>query len=599
MSRFEIDTQYNNFINLDSISPLLCFNLDVNITRELDNIIHDCILKESGGLLKKATIFSSSLNKDIYQIDKRMSNRLSLKNKEITDFLIKYELINYLNSKTTDFSWRLYNNHYDYIEYENNGFFNKHRDFQWVYYPNTIQMTCLIGLENCKDGGETKIWFPKYFDIDNPERERVFDSTCKKGGILIFPSHWYHSGNLVKDKKRLFMITLLCEYHFSVPTKNIEYNKNYYYQTYADIVKNNICLTNTFKQKEIDDEICLLYDDNEYIEIKTKDENVIKVSEDLIKNSNISYLLNLYDSKKINLPYTSKELNIVLRYLLGGNISMETLRGHDQDKTYLEILMELGFLDPLLIEIGNKTNSKTMRILDQLINKKITIGIWSNFQPWMIDIVSKINNIIPFIIINKFQNGNHKYCGIDIYNASFLKYNHISFVNTHNRLYLKEGEKEYDDGNLLNNIHNILSVMLDGSNLLDNSNKMIKKYKNIYKYKLPNKYAHIIQNTSLSKYFSIHPCQDYENILTEIKEILNSCDEYIPSKFNIENWKKKYHKYTYYGNDYDEDDKEIDYQRRRENCNGYDCWGGFYKEEENSKYNREIITVRYGLYFRD
>ena len=83
MSSCDLDTQYNNFINLDSISPLLSFNIDKKITNDLDNTIHDCLLKESGGKLKKATVFSSSLNKDIYQIDKRISNRLSLKNKEI------------------------------------------------------------------------------------------------------------------------------------------------------------------------------------------------------------------------------------------------------------------------------------------------------------------------------------------------------------------------------------------------------------------------------------------------------------------------------------------------------------------------------------
>jgi hypothetical protein len=598
MSSCYLDTQYNNFINLDSISPLLSFNMDKKITEELDNTIHKCLLKESGGRLKKATVFSSSLNKDVYQIDKRISNRLSLKNKEITEFLMKAELINYLNSRTQNFSWSLYNNHYDYIEYENNGFFNKHRDFQWVYYPNTIQMTCLIGLEDCKSGGETKIWLPKYFDTKNNKKDIIFDSTCKKGGILIFPSHWFHSGNLVKDKKRLFMMTLLCEYHL-FPKRIVKCDKINYYQTYVDIVKNNLFQNIPFKQKEIDEDICLLEKNSDYIEIETSDDNIMKVSENLIKNSNISCLLNIYDSKKLKLPYTFKEMNIILRYLLEGNISMETLRKKDKDKSYLDILMSLGFLDPLLIEIGNKTNSKTMRILDKLINKKIKIGIWSNFQPWMIDIVSKIKNIIPFVIINKFHNGTHKYCGMDIYNVSFLKYNHISFINRYNRLYIMDEKQEYDDGNLLNNIHNILSVMLDGSNLLDNSHRMIQKYKNTYQYKLPNKYAHIIEKNidckkGIPKYLNIYPCQDYENILKEIEKILNNGGEYIPSKFNIENWKKKYHKYTYYGND-----SHSDYYDYDEDCNGYDEWGGFYKEEENSKYNREIVTVRYGLYFRD
>ena len=143
--------------------------------------------------------------------------------------------------------------------------------------------------------------------------------------------------------------------------------------------------------------------------------------------------------------------------------------------------------------------------------------------------------------------------------------------------------------------------MLEGKNLLDNSKRMGKKYDDTYKYKLPIKYAHkVFENRSYykdRKSFTIEPCKDYENILKEIEKILNGGGEYIPSKFNIENWKKKYHKYHYYGND--DYYSEEDYYDRDDDCNGYDEWGGFYKKEESSKYNREIITVRYGLYFRD
>ena len=146
--------------------------------------------------------------------------------------------------------------------------------------------------------------------------------------------------------------------------------------------------------------------------------------------------------------------------------------------------------------------------------------------------------------------------------------------------------------------------MLEGKNLLDNSKRMGKKYDDIYKYKLPTKYSHKIFQNNSSYYkdrrsFTIEPCKDYGNILKEIEKILNEGGEYIPSKFNIENWKKKYHKYTYYGNDDYYDSYSDDYYDNDDDCNGYDEWGGFYKKEEGSKYNREIITVRYGLYFRD
>ena len=59
----------------------------------------------------------------------------------------------------------------------------------------------------------------------------------------------------------------------------------------------------------------------------------------------------------------------------------------------------------------------------------------------------------------------------------------------------------------------------------------------------------------------------------------------------------KYYKYTYYAGDgYDSYDE---YRDDISDCNGYDEWGGFYKEDKSSKYDREVITVRYGLYFRE
>ena len=92
MSSKNIDTQYNNYINYDSIAPLLIYQMSKKITRKLDSLINSCIMKISGGNLKKATVFSSSLNQDVYLIEKRISNRLSLKNKEITDFLIEHSI---------------------------------------------------------------------------------------------------------------------------------------------------------------------------------------------------------------------------------------------------------------------------------------------------------------------------------------------------------------------------------------------------------------------------------------------------------------------------------------------------------------------------
>lgn len=615
MSSKNIDTQYNNYINYDSISPLLTYQMSKKITRKLDLLIKSCIMKISGGNLKKATVFSSSLNQDVYLIEKRISNRLSLKNKEITEFLIEHDFLDYLNSRSNNFTWRLYDNHYDYIEYNKGGFFNKHRDYQWVYYPNTIQMTCLIGLQNCKRGGDTKIWYPKYFKTGQEERFDTFKATCQEGGILIFPSHWFHSGFEVKDKKRLFMMTLLCEYH-NIPLNKTICRTNYYRQSYSDSLKGNLFLkSNSFKGfTNTDTDTDSDYIENkEYkynsddLEIITSDDRIMKLNKELIENTNLAILFEIYNKSVIKCQYSYSELNIILRYLMDENIPISVLNKEINCKSYMNILKEIGILDPLMIKVGNKTNSKTMRILDKLINRKINIGLWSSFQPWMIKVVDKIKNIIPFVVINRFVNGSHIDSGIDIYNAQFLKYADTFFIKGIQIQYYKKGEE--NNNSILKNIHGLLLCVSNSNiNLLEKEDKKIKERylnssyyfdepelyikKNIYTYneETPKKCMY-------EKRVTREQTKLYNEVIKEIKQNLDLNDELKPSSFNIEDWKMKYYKYTYYAGDgYDSYEDYRDYES---DCNGYDEWGGFYKEDTSSKYDREVITVRYGLYFRE
>ena len=613
MSSKSIDTQYNNYINYDSIAPLSVYQMSKKITRKLDSLINSCIMKISGGNLKQATVFSSSLNKDVYLIEKRISNRLSLKNKEITDFLIEHDFLDYLNSRSNNFTWKLYDNHYDYIEYNKGGFFNKHRDYQWVYYPNTIQMTCLIGLQDCKQGGETKIWYPTYFRTDQEQRFDTFKTTCQEGGILIFPSHWFHSGFEVKDKKRLFMMTLLCEYH-NIPLNKTICRTDYYMQSYSDSLKGNFVLkSNPFKElKNTDTVLDPDYIDNrEYkynsddLEIITSDDRNMKINKELLKSTNLGILFEIYNKSVIKCQYSYSELNIILRYLMEENIPISVLNKDINGKSYMNILQEIGILDPLMIEIGNKTNSKTMRILDKLINRKINIGLWSSFQPWMIKVVDKIKNIIPFVVINRFVNGSHIESGIDIYNAQFLKYADTFFVRYSDTKYYKKREGDNNDS-ILKNIHELLLCISNSNiNLLEKEDKKIKeRYLNSsYYFDEPESYIkkNIYTYNSKKNMYEKRVIRDktklYNEVIEEIKHQLDSNDELKPSSFNIEDWKMKYYKYTYYAGDgYDSYE---DYRDDDTDCNGYDEWGGFYKEDKSSKYDREVITVRYGLYFRD
>ena len=418
MSSKSIDTQYNNYINYDSIAPLSVYQMSKKITRKLDSLINSCIMKISGGNLKQATVFSSSLNKDVYLIEKRISNRLSLKNKEITDFLIEHDFLDYLNSRSNNFTWKLYDNHYDYIEYNKGGFFNKHRDYQWVYYPNTIQMTCLFGLHNCIKGGETKIWFPRNYSGKNNE-SKIYNYTAKKGGVVIFPSHWFHSGLPVNGKKKLLMMTLCCEYDEMKVFSDINPDSMYKI-TYSEILsmgksnfipknKNDIYRNKRVKIKRKNVE------EDEYMKFITNDKKNIKISRSLLENTNLQIMYQLYGDEYI-LPYNIQEMNIVLRYLSGDNyLTIDVLKKKSRDKTYLEILKEIGTIDPYIEKIGINTKSTTLRLLDKLLNNKIKIGLWSSFKPWMIDFINTVKYAVPFVIINLFEDDEGEKRIIDLY----------------------------------------------------------------------------------------------------------------------------------------------------------------------------------------
>ena len=71
----------------------------------------------------------------------------------------------------------------------------------------------------------------------------------------------------------------------------------------------------------------------------------------------------------------------------------------------------------------------------------------------------------------------------------------------------------------------------------------------------------------------------------------------IGPKFNIENWKSSYLKSSddyYYSDDY------YDYHDDDDDCNGYDDYGGYYKNENSAnEYAKQLITVRYGIYINN
>jgi hypothetical protein len=119
---------------------------------------------------------------------------------------------------------------------------------------------------------------------------------------------------------------------------------------------------------------------------------------------------------------------------------------------------------------------------------------------------------------------------------------------------------------------------------------MSSTYSGDYKYNVPED---MIKDDILIDYSSV--TDKYNDIKTDIYQILKNNNELTSKNFNIENWKNSYLKFHY--DNYDDDS---DYDDDDDDCNGYDEYGGYYKKENSgNEYAKQLITVRYGIYINN
>lgn len=96
--------------------------------------------------------------------------------------------------------------HIDLIQYNTGDFFKEHTDFVYQYPQHGEQVTVIVGLEDAEAGG-TQI----RESVSSPER-KIYTESITKGGVLVFPSHYLHSGEPVRGRKEIMVFKGFCFY---------------------------------------------------------------------------------------------------------------------------------------------------------------------------------------------------------------------------------------------------------------------------------------------------------------------------------------------------------------------------------------------------
>lgn len=128
----------------------------------------NCIVEKHKQFTKEAVIYSMVENKTI-KSDRRVSHKNTFQSNELRHTINKHIInliysildVEYPNAK---YDVSIGTQSFDYIKYDNGGYFDKHKDFVRVSNCTQRQYTMLIGLTKNNSysygGGNTILWFP-------------------------------------------------------------------------------------------------------------------------------------------------------------------------------------------------------------------------------------------------------------------------------------------------------------------------------------------------------------------------------------------------------------------------------------------------------
>ena len=376
-----------NIIKNETIFPeYIKLNICLNLVDEINNII-----SQYKSNVNDAVIYSL-IEKKTVQSEKRKSSKTSFHSNELRE-LINTNICNLINYKLkyeyprANFNVSIGEQIFDYIKYDNGGYFDIHKDFVRINNNNQCQYTLLMGLTDKKDvgsGGNTIIWIPvsylnqydynilinatiftedviivakKYnlphygditnltnlFKINTSDQKYIPSrvNSYEKGTSLLFKSNMLHSGESFYDwykAKELFGLTINitgCEHN------NLTSNDN---------ILSNLTISNISNLSDLGIINLWLKDDNDKIIKFNKFESWMC---DIVKQNKILPFQIIISSGTYN---NKKFSDTYLKYInLDDSLNIETLKNISEINSTENLLENIN---KTLLDIYSKTKHK-------------------------------------------------------------------------------------------------------------------------------------------------------------------------------------------------------------------------------------------------
>jgi len=236
-------------------------------------------------------------------------------------------------------------------------------------------------------------------------------------------------------------------------------------------------------------------------------------------------------------------------------------------------------------------NYINLSLISKLYTNTIQIGLWSAFNPWMLDIVSWGTEFIPFYIINVVQidlNRNESQSSeIFFYNGNYI-HTSTSFSNKKRPIIYNWYIDKY------------LSKPWNKKPIMENIDAIITTIQNIHAYDdIKHNITDIFEKTDKTATYS-YTIPKLKNLFSKLPGIANNITTLLIKNnalnitTNVKDDLKHAQVCRYYNSDYWEYD---DYESSNEFCNGSDDYGSIKDSDKiPNGYDKQLITIRFGLY---
>ena len=190
--------------------PAFIYNKEFLSKEQTDQLIEKLDLEQQ--ISKESHVFNPVDRANVVNKHMRSSRKIEYRDEQLFDW-VEQNIVDKLNRDCSDYQFSLIRNDLEVVKYGPGDFFKAHQDYVNFHSNVFTNLTFIMCLEPCEEGGETVLHgIPENYQLPASEDKKVFEGTARNpGGILVLQKETIHEGlAVIKGNKTILKGNLVC-----------------------------------------------------------------------------------------------------------------------------------------------------------------------------------------------------------------------------------------------------------------------------------------------------------------------------------------------------------------------------------------------------